>query len=121
MRDEPIPVESLVRVRTGVAVRIARRRFLWIGGLALGPLVALVLMLALQTSNAPGHIEIRKPAHPVVSTPVEPAVIHSTPEQIRRHRQAVQRAAAVTVSAPASVRIETDDPDVVILLVGNQR
>lgn len=117
IREEPVPVDSLVRVRTGVAARIAKRRWLWAGGLSLIPVCALLLFLMLRTP-APVRREVgtnRAPSVVEKANPVvEPAVIRTTPRRARHRR--VEQAAK---PAPPTIRIETEDPDVVILLVGN--
>ena len=109
MRDEPVPADSLARVGAGISARITRRRWLWAGAFGLVPACALVLLLMLRLP-APAPLPA---VAPIVSAPlVQPAVIRSAPRRVHRRKQTV-------ASVPASIRIETDDPDVVIVLVGN--
>ena len=122
MRDEPVPADSLVRVRSRLAARITRRRWFWAGAFALVP-ACVLLMALLFRLPAPAPLP---PLSPVVSAPlVQPAVIRSAPGRVPRKKQTVPASvaanvpASVATSAPAAVRIETEDPDVVILLVGN--
>jgi hypothetical protein len=117
MRDEAVPADSMARVRTRVASRIARRRWLWAGGLGLIPVCALLLLMMFRTP-APVRREVAKHSRPPVietTTPVvAPAVIRHPPRHVRRRH--VEQAAK---TAPPTIRIETEDPNVVILLVGN--
>lgn len=109
MRDEPVPVDSLVRVRTRVSARIARRRWFWAGALGLVPACVLLLVMMLRLPAPPPLPRVS----PIVAAPlVQPAVMRTAPPRVHRKKQRV-------ASLPATIRIETDDPDVVILLVGN--
>ena len=109
LRDEPVPVDSLVRVRMGISARITRRRWLWAIAFASVPVCVLLLMMTLRFPAPPPLPRVS----PIVTAPlVQPAVIRSAPRQVHRRRQKV-------ASLPATIRIETDDPDVVIVLLGN--
>ena len=118
MRDEPVPADSLIRVRTGVRTRIAGRRWLWFGGMGLIPVAALLLLLIFRTPTPVMREIAKRPAEPAIETPapvVQPAVIRTAP-----HRAHHRRVEQVAKASPPAIRIETDDPNVVILLVGNE-
>jgi len=120
MRDEAVPPDSLARVRMRVAERTAaapRRGWWWLASLAAVALLVLVIAVS------------RKPVAPtvaVVPKPVEaPKVVESRviPEApvVRPVRAPRRRAAPVAkpaVSGAVAIRIETPDPDVVIILLG---
>jgi len=116
MRDEPLPADSLVRVRMGVAERIAQpvRRPWWLRWqvLAAGVVgVALVVVL------------VSRPAAVVtpVSTPVvaqrETPVVEEKPVVAPRVRPAQARVRPKTEKKDALIRLETEDPNVLIFLV----
>src|SRR5579863_1376089 len=118
LRDEPVPADSLARVRLGLEER-RRRRLRWqIPALTLAT-VAVLMAIGLMDSwplrrkavlpAVASHTPVRPPIElPVVSPrPVIAPAILTTP------RRCEQPAPAV------SIRIETPDPDVVILLVGD--
>ena len=112
MRDEPVPADSLARVRAGVEQRIAKRSW-WkfaVPVVAAGCIVAGFLLL--RPAKAP--VRIVEPApleiaqvQPPPEIPVRPA---PKPRRARPRPQQVQ-------TVPVVIRIETPDPDVVILLV----
>jgi hypothetical protein len=121
MREEPVPADSLALVRLKVADRM-RRRVRWkIGAWAVA--CATVLLAALFTwqggtpaqrpaADAPGAVAHRQEALPEEPPPAipPPAVRHA----IRRTPRRVDRA-----PESVTIRMETADPDVVILLVSN--
>jgi len=112
MRDEPVPADSLARVRVGVENRTVRRRW-W----------KLAAPLALAGCVVAGFLLLRPakaPVRPVESAPIEVAQVQPPPEtpvrtapRPKRIRPRPQRVEIV----PVSIRIETPDPDVVILFV----
>ena len=104
MREDSVPLDSLARVRMRVAERTAARRGWKLAVWVLAPLCLLMLAVALRSPAPPLRIEL--PALPPVR--VEPAVVQSRPRHIVRRPK-----------APVLIRIETPDPEVVILLVGN--
>jgi len=122
LRDEPVPLESLVRVRMRVEDRI-RRRAPWRLAALTGAFAAMAIAAFLdemrpamrKTTSAP--IVMRQPAP---GPPPAEALPDNLPLTIR---PAIERKAPKPRPAPrahvASIRIETPDPDVVILLVGN--
>jgi hypothetical protein len=115
MRDDPIPADSLARVRLGLAARLQRRTpwRIWAWAIA-GVAVLLVALLYPKAA-------LKKPAiAPLMASQMNPAVelpplpsrepVHPTVRPVH-HRTA-------HASQPITIRIETPDPDIVILLVG---
>ena len=112
MRDEPVPADSLARVRLGVERRTAKRSgWKWVLPLALTA-SALAGFLLLRPAKAPAPIE--QPSAPEIAQVVIPA-----PELPARPAPRPKRARPrrVVEGVPVSIRIETPDPDVVILFV----
>jgi hypothetical protein len=115
MREEPVPVDSLARVRLAVAGRINERswRGAWKIAAALvmaGCIVTGILLLRpARTVSLPAPAEIAQ----VAPAPDAPQEIPVRP--VSRPKRA-SRPPRVEV-VPVSIRIETPDPDVVILLV----
>jgi anti-sigma factor RsiW len=117
MRDEPVPVDSLARVRAGVDRRVQKRSWLF------GWKIAAALVMA---GCIVGAFLLLRPGKPVdqVSPPeiaqvLPPVEIPALPEiPVRRApRPKRARPRPVVEGVPVSIRIETPDPDVVILLV----
>lgn len=111
MRDEPVPVDSLARARASVDRRSSRRSW-W---KLVGPLVAAACIVAgfflLRPARTPVPIEPQStPEIAQVRPPPEPPVQSAPRPRRARRPQTVE-------SVPVSIRIETPDPDVVILLV----
>jgi hypothetical protein len=112
MREEPVPADSLARVRGRVDQRVGRRSW-WKFAL---PLVAAGCMVAgflLLTRPAKEPVGIAEPA------PLEIARVQPPPEIPVRAAPKPRRVRPRPVEAVPSmlIRIETPDPDVVILLV----
>jgi hypothetical protein len=111
MRDEPVPADSLARVRAGVDRRIARRNWwkLTIPLAVAGCIVAAFLML--RPAKTPVRtIEIVQPEiAEVIPAPEPPVRSVSRPRPVRRPQR--------VEGGPMLIRIETPDPEVVILLV----
>lgn len=111
MRDEPVPADSLARVRTRVAERTAARRRGWwwvpvVAALAVG--VAVLLLM------------VRRPVSPPKAAPAIVAVAKDAePPLPIVQAQAVPRRPkpAVRIQSGVSIRIETADPEVVLILV----
>jgi hypothetical protein len=111
MREEPVPADSLARVRQGVEQR-RRRAAPW----------KILAALAAAACIVAGFLILRpgKPVQPA-SLPEIAQVTAAAPAEIpvppapkaKRARRRTPRAQAV----PVLIRIETPDPDVVILLV----
>ena len=120
MRDEPVPVDSLVRVRLKLDDRIRRRARWRIGAWATACasvlLAAVFVWQGMQVRDMPrGGPE----GLPVVrSEKVQPEELPlvAAPPAVR---PAIRRRPHRSVRAPQSlvIRMETADPDVVILLV----
>jgi hypothetical protein len=110
MRDEPVPADSLARVRAGVDQRMPR--------IAAWKILAL---MAAAVCLVAGFLILRA-AKPVLKTPtvemaqaipVAAAEISIPPVGKAKRARRPKRVDGV----PVSIRIETPDPDVVILLV----
>jgi len=115
MRDEPLPADSLARVRMGVAERIAQpvRRAWWLRWqvLAAGAVgVALVVMLV--SRPVPEAVTLA----PVVAQRDAP-VVEEKPVVVPRVKPAQARARPKTQKKDGLIRLETEDPNVVIFLV----
>lgn len=130
LRDEPVPADSLARVRMVVADRRRIEKaspwrawsWKWLGLLATAVAVAVVAILLRSAHRAnPTTAAVRNDP---VTVPAPPPAV-SSPEHKRggikvstKRKRKVRR----VKDAPAGnllVRIETADPDVVILLVGD--
>ncbi|MBZ5633903.1 MAG: hypothetical protein LAO55_12340 [Acidobacteriia bacterium] len=117
MREEPVPADSLARVRAAVDARTHRRRWVSPWQIAATVLVAAacavgVVMFrpAVPAPEAPFAGTLVPAAVP--ESPVQPPVA-LTPARPKRARPRPRPAEIV----PVSIRIETPDPEVVILLV----
>jgi len=110
MREEPIPADSLARVRLGVEKRSGKRSgWKWVVPLALAATVVAGFLL-LRLAKAP--------VRPVESAPIEVAQVQPPPETPVRAAPHSKRVRPEQVKAvPVLIRIETPDPDVVILFV----
>jgi hypothetical protein len=131
MRAEPIPADSLARVRLGVADRTQAARWThrlrapW--SIAALLFAAACVVLAILTLRTPAPIA--KPAPPIVArqesapTATPPAPSIAVRRARRPQHPAVKPARHienVSASEPSVViRIETPDPNVVILLLGD--
>jgi len=116
MREEPVPADSLARVRLGVEKRAVRRNW-WKFAVPVAVSACLVAgFLLLRPVNKPMPIEqtstpeIAQVVIPPPELPVPAAQTAPRPKRVRPRPQRVE-------VAPVSIRIETPDPDVVILLV----
>ncbi len=124
MRDEPVPADSKARVRMAVAERTQswreRLRRNWkLLGVVLVPACLLLLVSLPQEKRAPQLTALqplvaKAPAEPVVQENPEPA-----PRIVPTHQRIAKVRRAATRSVAAVIRIETDDPNIVIMLVGN--
>ena len=110
LRAEPLPADSLARVRIGVSNRLKLRKS--IGWRVLGFVCSAVALLALA-----GMALFFRPSEPVidppfvVQLPTVPDIVIPVSKPVRRHH--IRKP-----EPPLHIRIETPDPDVVILLVG---
>ena len=120
MRDEPVPPDSLVRMRAGLAARVAARPWrTWkIAALALVPACLVLLAFLVLWTDEPKNI----PMPPLVArVPEPPPITESLPERADRSpvmRRVHRRMQVRKAPEPALIRIETDDPEIVILLTG---
>ena len=109
MREEPVPPDSLARVRLAVAERTRRTRGVWkmgAGILAMGSVAAMFWL-----SRGPGPAPVVKQPAPVAAA--RPAEVVPAKAEVRR------RAAKPRKTETLTIRIETPDPDVVIFLVSD--
>jgi len=111
MREEPVPADSLARVRSGVEQRIGKRNW-WRFAVPLALAgCAVAGFLLLRPVKAPAIVE--QPGAPVIAQVLPAVEIPARPAP--RPKRARPR--PVVKGVPVSIRIETPDPDVVILLV----
>ena len=133
MREEPVPADSQTRVRMEAARRIAEGRKMWAwwrwGAVAAAVACAvLVVVMVKQRPQVP-------PAPPVAAiqpVPVAPPPVIAPPElptrarktrpevMARTERQAVRPRVKDSNLSNVVIRIETPDPNVVILLIGDE-
>lgn len=118
MRDEAVPADSLRRVRLVVAERTQPRFAWWRWGVA-AALAACVLVVFLW----PRPKEVVAPRQDVARhmEPTKPAI--ERPSQMSSLAKPVQKQVRKAVvprhDSAIVIRIETPDPDVVILLIGD--
>ena len=120
MRDEPVPADSLARVRLGVEKRTGKRSgWKWVVPLVVAASMVAGFLLP-RPAKAPVLIEqpIEQPSTPeiaqVIPPPELPVRTVQTAPRPKRVRPRPQRVEGVPTML---IRIETPDPDVVILLV----
>ena len=126
MQDITVPPDSLARVRLNLEGRI-RRRYGWRTAGFLAALSAALVALVLFGPITPQRVPVRNPPvqrHSKIAVvdapragnePVENAEPELVPAVRVRHKAHRKAPAA----APVTIRIQTPDPDVVILLVGD--
>ena len=120
LRDEPVPADSLARVRLAVAER--SRKATWLGWrwrmfgvLAATAMIVLIAMWVRPfQSSTPDIALVQVPPPPAISQPTvkAPMSVAAKPKKENRRKTAPSGEGVL-------VRIETADPDVVILLVGD--
>jgi hypothetical protein len=120
MRDEPVPVDSLVRVRAAVAQgQSVKARLPWFAAIAVAAaLAALVVMFRAEPLHQPAAPATR----PVMSEAKPPLPAATVAPEVRRvavARKPKARPIAKPEGEHLVVRIETEDPDVLILLIGD--
>jgi len=124
MRDEPVPPDSKARVRMAVAERTQswpeklRRRWKW-----LAALVAPACLLLVALTMLPKKVDMPPPpvapAPPVAIAEAPAPIVAPLGPHIVRARRHIAKPPREIASAGANlIRIETPDPDVVILLIG---
>lgn len=111
MRDEPVPADSLARVRMAVDRR-RRRVFPW-------KIAAILAMAGCVVAGFLFLRPVRMPVRTVEPAPLEIAQVGPPPEIPVRAVPKPRRVRPRPIEAVPSmlIRIETPDPDVVILLV----
>lgn len=133
MREEPVPADSQARVRMEALRRIAEGRKVWswwrwgavAAAVACAVLVIVMVQQRPQVPSAPPVASI-KPAPvtpPVVTAPAEPPIRarKARPEVVARaERKVVRPQATDSTVSDVVIRIETPDPNVVILLIGDE-
>jgi anti-sigma factor RsiW len=121
LRDEPVPADSLARVRLAVAER--SRKGTWLGKrwrlLGVLAATAMIMLIALwvrpfRQLSTPDIALVPAPPPLAISRPTvkAPMSVASKPKKENRRK-------AAPTGGGVLVRIETADPDVVILLVGD--
>jgi hypothetical protein len=120
LHAEPVPPDSLARVRLAVDRRLAAKsRLPWYAALvAAAALVVIALLL---------RSPVEQPAAPVLTSLPPPAIATIRPEPRKATppklattgKRPKMRPAAAPASEHLVVRIETEDPDVLILLIGD--
>jgi hypothetical protein len=112
LREEPVPADSLARVRMGVEQR-RRRAFSWKIAVALATAACIVAgFLLIRPAKAPVRTVAPAPLEIAQVQPPEEIPVRTAPrpKRVRPRPQQVK-------TVPVLIRIETEDPDVVILLV----
>jgi hypothetical protein len=124
MRDEPVPPDSKARVRMAVAERSQswteklRRRWKWMAAvLAPACLLLVVLMTGQKKVDVPPPPVAPAPPVAIVEAPA-PIVAPPQPHIVRVRRRIVKPPRETVPGGARLIRIETPDPDVVILLIG---
>ena len=122
MRDEPVPPDSKARVRMAVAERRQswakklRRRWKVLAAVAAPACLLVILMVATRENT------IAPPPAPVVQSPVVASVETEAPAPqphiVRERRRIAKEPPEIASKGANLIRIETPDPDVVILLIG---
>lgn len=119
MRDEPVPADSLARVRVAVDQRIHRRpwRFAW--KLAAAVVMAACIVGAFLFLRPGKSVPVQQVSAPEIAQVLPRGEVPALPEIPVRTAARPKRARPrpVVEGVPVSIRIETPDPDVVILLV----
>ena len=114
MRDEPVPADSMRRVRVAVAERTKRRVLPWWRSLALATAASVAALVGwmLYPRSTPVPPQAPKIAAPAVAQAQQRPVVQPRRKPVRRIAPK-----PLNVVADMVIRIETADPDVVILLV----
>jgi hypothetical protein len=116
LRGEPVPADSLARVRVAVDQRIHPRPWWSAWKLAVPAIAGCVVAGFLWLKPVR---PIQPVSQPEIAQVFSPAVTPALPEVPARPAPRPKRARPrpVAEGVPVSIRIETPDPDVVILLV----
>ena len=120
MREEPVPADSLARVRAGVDRRVQKRRQLFGWKVAAALAMAGFIVGAFFLLRPGKSVPIEQVSPPeiaqVLPVQVESPAPPKIPVRVASHPRRA-RPRPVVEGVPVSIRIETPDPDVVILLV----
>lgn len=130
LRDEPVPADSLARVRLAAAERTDERtrvRCLGVGWKTWGVLAAAAVVVMLAVLFRPVEPSIRPAAgirndiqaSHVPSPPIVRPKRSEAPATAAAKWKDKRRRKAAANAEDVIVRIETADPDVVILLIGD--
>lgn len=128
MRADPIPVDSLARVRISVAQRVRNNRRLWRGfaALSLAAVSVTVLVILFGPIAQPPLTNpnlVARRAETSVTTeqePTQPRVLRAANRPVRHHLahpRGVVSEMHKENGNPILIRIETPDPNILILLV----
>jgi hypothetical protein len=124
MRDDPLPADSLARIRAKVERRTLKP-VVWLWprwALAGGAVLAAAVFCLLTWKDAPPPLVSGRAAPPLeASRAVAPSAPLASKKQVAVRRHAPARTVR-RVEKPKDgilIRIETPDPDVVILLLGD--
>lgn len=120
MREVTVPADALARVRTRVADRV-QRRARWKIGAWLGAAAMAVAALLLILPRSRVHIPADAPR--IARTPDRPPaeLPEFTPRLTVRPAIRIRRRRTEDSAPPPVIRIETSDPQVVILLVADNQ
>jgi hypothetical protein len=127
MREDPVPAESLARVRMAVTGRLQSRRRAFGMGWKIGVPLAVAGCLTVAIWRPRTAAPVRAPIAPVAAIEPSVAVEARPPRPVHKRVRAAAKAAAparhVLPAPPPSgaseIRIENpNDPEVVIVLIG---
>ena len=119
MRDERVPADSLARVRAGVDRRIHQRSWLSVRKIAAALVMAGCVVAGFLWLRPGKEVSIERAVAPEIAQVRPPVEIPALPEIPARRAPRPKRArpSPIVEAVPVSIRLETADPDVVILLV----
>ena len=121
MREEPVPADSAARVRQAVTARIeARPRGWWKLGLAAAVAACVIVAVVWwRPAETASPVVVMQPGPtPALPAPPPEPVTPPPPRAPRPKPVAAPQPAFITTANPSmTIRIETDDPEIVILLV----
>ena len=120
MRDEEIPPDSLARVRLGVSERTQRRRSFGFWKIAATVATVACLVWVFSTPRRAQPIPARAPAEQVDARLTPPPELPPIRRVVHRRRKPAPPVEPTQIARGAAlIRIETPDPEVVILLLGD--